>query len=162
MTNLLIAPARQSGCQDLEAFANVVQAAAEQQRSPIDDILDSGVVEEELYLSALAQQSRMEWVTSIADFENIGVFKIHQFIGKRKKAIHHKCKIEQTPISDELIRFFDAYYSKYELGPLITKGKLANVFITTEIPSLAFLPYAFGSSLVETCILKGKVVATAG
>ena len=75
MTNLLIAPARQSGCQDLEAFANVVQAAAEQQRSPIDDILDSGVVEEELYLSALAQQSRMEWVTSIADFENIGALR---------------------------------------------------------------------------------------
>ncbi len=44
----------------------------------------------------------------------------------------------------------------------ITKGKLANVFITKEMPSLAFLPYAFGSALVETCILKGKVVATAG
>lgn len=66
---------------------------------------------------------------NIPDFENIGVFKIHQFIGKRKKAIHHKCKIEQTPISDELIRFFDAYYSKYELGPLITKGKLAGTMI---------------------------------
>ena len=75
MTNLLIAPARQSGCQDLEAFANVVQAAAEQQRSPIDDILDSGVVEEELYLSALAQQSRMEWVTSIDEFEDIGALR---------------------------------------------------------------------------------------
>ena len=71
MTNLLIAPARQSGCQDLDTFTSVVQAAAEQQRSPIDDILDSGVVDEESYLSALAQQSGMEWVQSIDEFDDI-------------------------------------------------------------------------------------------
>ncbi|MFZ2906552.1 MAG: imidazolonepropionase [Cyclobacteriaceae bacterium] len=40
----------------------------------------------------------------------------------------------------------------------ITIGKVANVFITKQIPSLAFLPYAFGSNLVETVILKGKVM----
>jgi imidazolonepropionase len=38
----------------------------------------------------------------------------------------------------------------------ITPGKVANVFITKPIPSVAFLPYAFGSDLVETVILKGK------
>ena len=71
MTNLLIAPARHSGCTDLETFTNVVQAAADQQRSPIDDILDSGVVDEEAYLTALAPQSGMDWVTSITEFEDI-------------------------------------------------------------------------------------------
>lgn len=40
----------------------------------------------------------------------------------------------------------------------ITKGKIANVFITKEIPSLAFLPYAFGSQLIDTIILKGEVI----
>jgi imidazolonepropionase len=40
----------------------------------------------------------------------------------------------------------------------ITKGKTANVFITKEIPSISFLPYAFGSQLIETVILKGKVI----
>jgi imidazolonepropionase len=40
----------------------------------------------------------------------------------------------------------------------ITKGKVANVFITKPIPSIAFLPYAFGSSIVDTVILKGKVI----
>jgi len=40
----------------------------------------------------------------------------------------------------------------------ITKGKLANVFITKPIPSIAFLPYAFGSDLVETVILRGERV----
>ncbi len=39
----------------------------------------------------------------------------------------------------------------------IAKGKKANVFITKEIPSLAFLPYSFGSNLVETVIINGKI-----
>jgi imidazolonepropionase len=39
----------------------------------------------------------------------------------------------------------------------ITKGKKANVFITKEIPSLAYLPYRFGNDLVETVIVGGKV-----
>ena len=39
----------------------------------------------------------------------------------------------------------------------ITKGKAASVFITKPIPSLAFLPYAFGSSVVDTVILNGKL-----
>lgn len=37
----------------------------------------------------------------------------------------------------------------------ITVGKVANVFITHPIPSLAFIPYAFGSNLVDTVILNG-------
>jgi imidazolonepropionase len=39
----------------------------------------------------------------------------------------------------------------------ITKGKVANVFITKPIPSVAFVPYAFGSQLIDTVILKGIV-----
>ena len=39
----------------------------------------------------------------------------------------------------------------------IAKGKTANVFITKKIPSIAFLPYSFGSDLIETVIIKGKV-----
>jgi imidazolonepropionase len=40
----------------------------------------------------------------------------------------------------------------------IAIGKKANVFITHPIPSLAHIPYAFGSELVETVILNGKLV----
>lgn len=40
----------------------------------------------------------------------------------------------------------------------IAKGKVANVFITKEIPSFEFMPYAFGSNLIETVILKGKII----
>jgi imidazolonepropionase len=43
-----------------------------------------------------------------------------------------------------------------ELGS-ITIGKKANLFITKEIPSVEFLQYSFGSNLIETVILNGKV-----
>ncbi|HEY5471312.1 MAG TPA: imidazolonepropionase [Bacteroidales bacterium] len=39
----------------------------------------------------------------------------------------------------------------------IAKGKVANVFITKEIPTYEFMPYAFGSDLIETVILKGEI-----
>lgn len=38
----------------------------------------------------------------------------------------------------------------------ISKGRIANVFITKPMPSLAYLPYAFGSNLVDKVILSGK------
>ncbi len=44
-----------------------------------------------------------------------------------------------------------------EMGS-ISKGKIANVFITKEIPNYHFMPYAYGSNLIEKVILKGKVI----
>ncbi|MEN6456983.1 MAG: amidohydrolase family protein [Prolixibacteraceae bacterium] len=41
----------------------------------------------------------------------------------------------------------------------ICRGKTANVFITTELPGYASLPYNFGSNLIETVILDGKIMA---
>jgi imidazolonepropionase len=43
-----------------------------------------------------------------------------------------------------------------ELGS-ITIGKKANIFITKKIPSVEFLPYSFGSNLIDMVILNGKV-----
>ncbi len=39
----------------------------------------------------------------------------------------------------------------------ITIGKAASVFITMPMQSLAFLPYSFGSNLIDTVILKGMI-----
>ncbi len=39
----------------------------------------------------------------------------------------------------------------------ISRGKIANVFITKEIPSIEFFPYAYGSDLIDTVILNGKI-----
>lgn len=44
----------------------------------------------------------------------------------------------------------------------ITAGKKANIFITKKIPSYEYMPYAYGSNLVETVILNGQVVYEAG
>jgi len=40
----------------------------------------------------------------------------------------------------------------------ITRGKVANVFITELLPSLASIPYHFGSNPVSQVILNGKLI----
>lgn len=44
-----------------------------------------------------------------------------------------------------------------ELGS-IAKGKIANLFITKPIPSIEFMPYAYGSNLIEKVILNGEII----
>lgn len=44
----------------------------------------------------------------------------------------------------------------HEVGS-IAIGKKANLFITRPMPSIAFLPYSFGQSQIETVILNGAV-----
>ena len=39
----------------------------------------------------------------------------------------------------------------------IARGKVANLFITTEVPGIEYLPYAYGSNLIGTVILNGEV-----
>lgn len=41
----------------------------------------------------------------------------------------------------------------------ITVGKKANLFITKKIPSYEFMPYAYGSNLIEKVILNGEVIS---
>lgn len=43
----------------------------------------------------------------------------------------------------------------------ITVGKAANVFISKPIPSIAFIPYHFGSNQVDRVILNGKLITPA-
>ncbi len=45
-----------------------------------------------------------------------------------------------------------------ELGS-ITIGKTANVFITKPLPSIEFMPYAYGSNKVDTVILNGRIIS---
>jgi imidazolonepropionase len=40
----------------------------------------------------------------------------------------------------------------------ITKGKVANIFITKPMPSYAYLPYHFGNNMVEQVILNGDLI----
>ncbi|MEY5019783.1 MAG: hypothetical protein RLZ22_871 [Verrucomicrobiota bacterium] len=65
MTQLLIEPARRTGCEDLAALDEVLRSAAQRQCSPIDDVLDAGVVDEEKYMRELAYDLGMEWLDVI-------------------------------------------------------------------------------------------------
>ena len=40
----------------------------------------------------------------------------------------------------------------------ITKGKKANFIITKEIPSYGFIPYSFGSNLIDSVFINGKQI----
>lgn len=65
MNQMLIDPARRTGCDDLPALKEVLEGAVQRQRSPIDDLLDAGVVDEERYLKELAHDLGLEWLQSI-------------------------------------------------------------------------------------------------
>ena len=40
----------------------------------------------------------------------------------------------------------------------ITKGKLANFMVTKKIPSYGFIPYSFGSNLIDSVYIKGNKI----
>ncbi len=40
----------------------------------------------------------------------------------------------------------------------ITLGKTANIFITEKMPGYEYLPYSFGSNLIDTVIINGKII----
>ena len=40
----------------------------------------------------------------------------------------------------------------------ITKGKKANLIITKPIPSFSYLPYAFGSNLIDKVMIEGELI----
>ena len=44
---------------------------------------------------------------------------------------------------------------EHELGS-ITVGKRANLIFTKPIPSLAYLPYSFGSNLIDKVMIAGE------
>lgn len=70
MTELLIKPARETGCTDLTALQETVEDASQRQGSPVDDILDSGLVDEEPYMQHLSDDLHMEWLAEIPPVES--------------------------------------------------------------------------------------------
>jgi type II secretory ATPase GspE/PulE/Tfp pilus assembly ATPase PilB-like protein len=70
MINLLLEPARETGCEDMAAIEEVLGAAKQRQHSPVDDVLDTGAVDEEPYMHRLAENLGIEWMELIPVPEN--------------------------------------------------------------------------------------------
>jgi ribosomal protein S18 acetylase RimI-like enzyme len=70
----------------------------------------------------------------VPDFNNIGLFNIYQFIGRRKVAVHPGMDIVATAPTLELINFLDQYYARHELGRRIEAGLLleTNIYVLRE------------------------------
>jgi imidazolonepropionase len=67
--------------------------------------------------------------------------------------IQYKLTPEEA-INAATINSAAAMGADYRVGT-ITRGKLANIVVTKEIGNYAFIPYAFGSDLIDTVILNG-------
>jgi imidazolonepropionase len=68
--------------------------------------------------------------------------------------------LKMLPEESIMASTFNAAYAmnlSKVMGTLGT-GKLANVIITTPVPNFSYLPYAFGTDLIEKVIIKGKVL----
>ena len=86
MTELLLEPARRAGCDDLPAVSELLKTSALRQRSPIDDLLDAAVVDEESYLRELAQELDIPWLANISTEEN--TLPLRQACGPRVALKH--------------------------------------------------------------------------
>ena len=94
---------------------------------------------------------------NVPDFDNIGLFNIYQFFGKKKKIADPRYSIESTAVTTELVSFLDVHYSKYELGTVINEEKLKTMehFIIRKAGKIVV-----ASCLMDTMHLKQNVVTS--
>jgi len=58
------------------------------------------------------------------DFENIGLFKVFQFLGSSKEpSSSNKFNIEPSKLTSEVLDFLNKYYSQYQLASVIEKER---------------------------------------
>ena len=81
-----------------------------------------------------------------------GNMKFMQSLG----CINYKLLPEEV-INATTINTAYAMQMSEEVGS-IAKGKIANVFITKEMPTFEFFPYSYGSDLIDMVILNGQII----
>ena len=68
---------------------------------------------------------------NIPDFDNIGIFKIHQFVGRKKRSVDPAYPVQENIADEELILFLNRHYRQYALGPVISSENLEDAQIFT-------------------------------
>lgn len=94
MTSLLLEPARRTGCENLHALSELLDSATQRQRSPIDDVLDADLVDEEPYMRELAGELGIEWLDTIPAPEN--PLPLREACGPRVALRHRLLPVEIT------------------------------------------------------------------
>ncbi len=89
------------------------------------------------------------------DFENIGVFKIFQFIGSKTTRFKTKFNIELSQANEDVISFLNQYYSNQELANVITKEKIkeSEIYIVRQNEKIVA-----AMCLIDTMNMKQNVV----
>jgi type II secretory ATPase GspE/PulE/Tfp pilus assembly ATPase PilB-like protein len=115
MTELLIEPARDIGCPALNELSEVINAAAASQRSPVDDILDAEIVDEEPYMRHLADGLGLQWLAEIPPAEES--LPLRQVCGPQV-ALRHRLLPVEFEGSEELAtrRLVIATYDPFNIA----------------------------------------------
>jgi ribosomal protein S18 acetylase RimI-like enzyme len=94
---------------------------------------------------------------NIPDFENIGIFNIHQVIGKRKKIPINGYDIQEISLDEEVLAFFKSHYRNYQLGTVLTADNFntSRIFITRESGKIIA-----AMCLVDTMPVKQNVITS--
>ena len=99
MSDFLLDPARAIGCANLDALAAIVAEAAALQRSPVEDMLDSGILDEEAYMEALANQLGLPWAAEFPAIENVN--ELRSICGPRVALRHRVLPIALLGANEE-------------------------------------------------------------
>ncbi|MEO1836502.1 MAG: GspE/PulE family protein [Akkermansiaceae bacterium] len=115
MTELLIEPARDIGCPALNELSEVIDAATASQRSPVDDILDAEIVDEEPYMRHLADGLGLQWLAEIPPSEE--PLPLRQVCGPQV-ALRHRLLPVEFEGSEELAtrRLVIATYDPFNIA----------------------------------------------
>lgn len=71
MTNLILEAAKEAGVDDLAAFEEVLKNSLLRQHSPIEDLLDADLMDEEKFLYALAKKTDFPWLNPLPPVKEI-------------------------------------------------------------------------------------------
>lgn len=115
ITDFLTAPAKESGCTNMVALEEAVCQAKLLQRSPISEILDSGVVDEEQYLEKLAAANGFDWHADAIDFDEVQQLRAHcgAQVALRQRVLPMKVELDEE---GEAVHLTLATYDPFNLA----------------------------------------------
>ena len=93
--------------------------------------------------------------SDMPDFENIGIFKIYQIIGKKFKPKNNHIQIKETALTDEVLSFFNLHHKNYQLGTVLTPEKFEGTEVFTVRQNDQIIA---ALCLIDTMTLKQNVI----